>query len=251
MLLTSIPFYILYYTSLPIRFFSSKKTGLRLWEGDHPHNPDDNEDLNAALCDEFGLSRYPDIRIPGQDPSTSSFEPDQVHGLWLGLSMLYLIMSILENLHPIPEGLTKSLRRPTAHLAIFEKLPSDVMNNILVQLDVKSFRDSRNANAKAHTSTRGQCALFTAQALVYQYDIPRTEVNIIIYIPLQQKAVREGYIAGLVLHLMLLRSETPPEGQCHESDENNLDHTFKKIVCTEVKRYMGRCGRHLATLFHG
>ncbi|KAF5557661.1 hypothetical protein FPHYL_7628 [Fusarium phyllophilum] len=78
----------------------------------------------------------------------------RVHGLWLGLSMLYLIMSMLENLHPIPKGLTKSLGRPTAHLAIFEKLPSDIMNNILVQLDVKSFRDFRNANAKAHISTR-------------------------------------------------------------------------------------------------
>ncbi|KAF5586030.1 hypothetical protein FPCIR_8050 [Fusarium pseudocircinatum] len=44
-------------------------------------------------------------------------------------------------------------------------------------------------------------AFFTTRALVYQYDRPRTEFNILLYIPLQQKAARDGYIAGLVLHL--------------------------------------------------
>ncbi|CZR43585.1 uncharacterized protein FPRO_07498 [Fusarium proliferatum ET1] len=99
------------------------------------------------------------------------------------LSMLYLIMSMLENLRPIPKGLTNPL---SADLARFEKLPSDVMNNTLVQLDVKSFRSFRNVNAQAHTSTRrlqDNDAFFTTQALVYQYDMPRTEFNIVIYIP--------------------------------------------------------------------
>ncbi|KAG4260267.1 hypothetical protein FPRO03_02090 [Fusarium proliferatum] len=74
------------------------------------------------------------------------------------LSMLYLIMSMLENLRPIPKGLTNPLGIPTADLALFEKLPSDVMNNIiLVQLNVKSFRSFRNVNAQAHTSTRNTC----------------------------------------------------------------------------------------------
>ncbi|CVK90671.1 uncharacterized protein FPRN_07261 [Fusarium proliferatum] len=103
------------------------------------------------------------------------------------LSMLYLIMSMLENLRPIPKGLTNPLGIPTADLALFEKLPSDVMNNIiLVQLNVKSFRSFRNVNAQAHTSTRrlqDNDAFFTTQALVYQYDMPRTEFNIVIYIP--------------------------------------------------------------------
>ncbi|CVK92105.1 uncharacterized protein FMAN_07090 [Fusarium mangiferae] len=56
------------------------------------------------------------------------------------LSMLDLIMSMLEKLRPIPKGLTNP---PSADLARFEKLPSDVMNNILVQLDVDELRGNR------------------------------------------------------------------------------------------------------------
>ncbi|KAF4436873.1 hypothetical protein FACUT_6142 [Fusarium acutatum] len=54
-------------------------------------------------------------------------------------------------------------------------------------------------------------------------------------IPFPQKAVRNGYIAGLVLHLMLPPAETPPACQWDESDENNLDHPVGKIGWTEVQ----------------
>ncbi|RBQ78655.1 hypothetical protein FVER14953_13191 [Fusarium verticillioides] len=53
----------------------------------------------------------------------------------------------------VPKGLTSTLGTPTDDLGIFEKLPGDVMNNILVRLDVKSFLNFRNANAKAHHVT--------------------------------------------------------------------------------------------------
>ncbi|KAH7201042.1 hypothetical protein BKA60DRAFT_600907 [Fusarium oxysporum] len=49
--------------------------------------------------------------------------------------------------------LTNPLGTPTADLALFEKLPSDIMNSILRHLDVKSFRRFRNINAKAHRIT--------------------------------------------------------------------------------------------------
>ncbi|KAF5706271.1 hypothetical protein FMUND_11702 [Fusarium mundagurra] len=41
--------------------------------------------------------------------------------------------------------------------------------------------------------------------------------------------------------------DNPVEGR-DESEGNNLDYPFEKIGCTEVHRYMDRCGRHLATI---
>ncbi|QGI82669.1 hypothetical protein CEK25_009398 [Fusarium fujikuroi] len=60
---------------------------------------------------------------------------------------------VLENLGPIPKGLTSPLGTPTAGLGPFEKLPGDIVSNILLRLDVKSFRNFRNLNAKAHRIT--------------------------------------------------------------------------------------------------
>lgn len=60
---------------------------------------------------------------------------------------------MLQNLGPIPKALTNPLGTPTADLALFEKLPSDIINSILRHLDVKSFRRFRNINAKAHRIT--------------------------------------------------------------------------------------------------
>jgi len=60
---------------------------------------------------------------------------------------------LLENLGPIPKGLIGPLGTPTAGLGHFEKLPGDIVSNILLRLDVKSFRNFRNANAKAHRIT--------------------------------------------------------------------------------------------------
>ncbi|KAF4415097.1 hypothetical protein FACUT_13683 [Fusarium acutatum] len=50
-------------------------------------------------------------------------------------------------------GLTNPLGTPTADLGLFEKLAGDIINNILLHLDVKSFRNFRNVNAKAHQIT--------------------------------------------------------------------------------------------------
>ncbi|PNP78924.1 hypothetical protein FNYG_07789 [Fusarium nygamai] len=60
---------------------------------------------------------------------------------------------LLEANGHVPKGLTSTLCTPTTDLGIFEKLPGDIMNNILVRLDVKSFLNFRNANAKAHHIT--------------------------------------------------------------------------------------------------
>ncbi|KAF5697249.1 hypothetical protein FMUND_15481 [Fusarium mundagurra] len=60
---------------------------------------------------------------------------------------------VLETIGCIPKSLTKPLGRPTAGLSVFDKLPSDVVNNILVRLDIESFRAFRNVNAKAHSIT--------------------------------------------------------------------------------------------------
>lgn len=113
--------------------------------------------LITTMSQTVNLSRLPlSSHTPSYLVSTSDYFPalDTKSNRPTGeqsLSMLYLIMYMLENLRPIPKGLTNPL---SADLARFEKLPSDVMNNILVQLDVESFRSFRNVNAKAHTSTR-------------------------------------------------------------------------------------------------
>ncbi|KAG5790821.1 hypothetical protein H9Q69_010116 [Fusarium xylarioides] len=60
---------------------------------------------------------------------------------------------LLESNGPIAKGLTRPLGKPKADLGLFDNLPSDVMNNILVQLDIQSFRNFRNVNAAAHSIT--------------------------------------------------------------------------------------------------
>ncbi|KAF5698042.1 hypothetical protein FGLOB1_12343 [Fusarium globosum] len=100
-------------------------------------------------------------------------------------------MSMSENLRPIPKGLTNPLGIPTANLVLFEKLPSDVMNNnILVQLDVKSSRIFRNRTENGELSSRE--AAGQRRILHHPGSIPQgTSLTLLVSVPEEWKNSHE------------------------------------------------------------
>ncbi|KAI1009883.1 hypothetical protein LB503_011513 [Fusarium chuoi] len=108
--------------------------------------PTGMSDLDVYLSDRYApTDRAGQLATPPEEVAAIRRKCSYIRKKWY--------FPMLENLGSIPKGLTNPLGTPTAGLGHFNKLPSDVMNNILVQLDVESFRCFRNVNAKAHSIT--------------------------------------------------------------------------------------------------
>ncbi|CVK98668.1 uncharacterized protein FMAN_08512 [Fusarium mangiferae] len=108
--------------------------------------PTGMSDLDVYLSDRYAPTDSVDqLATPPEEAAAIRRKCSYIRKKWY--------FPMLENLGSVPKGLANPLGTPTAGLGHFNKLPSDVMNNILVQLDVKSFRCFRNANAKAHSIT--------------------------------------------------------------------------------------------------